>query len=124
MPVHCRGAPQPASRPIALKTHVAMTPRIERPMQPNLRVRTPGVPAIHHCETVELLKYLIYLAPRAGFEPATNRLTAGGCAVGHRLRANDPSMCQRATVLARMPFRMVNSLVDGQHASVAAARTT
>src|SRR5713226_10012266 len=23
------------------------------------------------------LKYLIYLAPRAGFEPATNRLTAG-----------------------------------------------
>ena len=22
-------------------------------------------------------KYLIYLAPRAGFEPATNRLTAG-----------------------------------------------
>ena len=29
------------------------------------------------CSKLYITKYLIYLAPRAGFEPATNRLTAG-----------------------------------------------
>ena len=51
------------------------------------------------------------VVPRAGFEPATNRLTAGGHSVGShqvisRLRVDDPSVCQRATAL-----RMVNSLM-------------
>jgi hypothetical protein len=33
-------------------------------------------------EIYRTIKCLIVLAPRAGFEPATNRLTAGGCEVG------------------------------------------
>ena len=46
---------------------------------------------------------ILPLAPRAGFEPATNRLTAGGCSVGShqvisRLRADEPSECPRAAL--------------------------
>jgi hypothetical protein len=44
------------------------------------------------------------------------RLAAGGHSVGShqvisRLRADDPSVCQRVTTLARVPFWMVNSLM-------------
>ena len=39
--------------------------------------RSPGVPMAYLEAQSIFAKLLIYLAPRAGFEPATNRLTAG-----------------------------------------------
>jgi hypothetical protein len=46
------------------------------------------------------LKTLVYLAPRAGFEPATNRLTAG-CSTTE-LPGNKPMLWQGAYNKARL----------------------
>jgi hypothetical protein len=51
-----------------------------KPTEPAYPWRTP----IKMLQCGACSKLLIYLAPRAGFEPATNRLTAGCCEISPR----------------------------------------